>query len=60
MGFLDGGYGQTIASYLGDSDLNIQNYGLEKAFHDRFEATELLADSGLTTDHIVRKILAKI
>lgn len=59
-GILDGGYGQTIASYLGDSDLHIQNYGLEKAFHDRFEATELLADSGLTTDQIVRKILAKI
>ncbi|MEE5988741.1 1-deoxy-D-xylulose-5-phosphate synthase [Ligilactobacillus equi] len=56
-GILEGGYGQTIASYLGNSDLKVKNYGIDKAFHDRYDATELLAANGITVENIVAQIL---
>lgn len=58
-GIIDGGYGQTIASYLGNTSLKIQNYGLEKAFHDRYKAKELMAENGLTVENIVSNIIEK-
>jgi 1-deoxy-D-xylulose-5-phosphate synthase len=59
-GILDGGYGQTVASYLGDSPLKVQNYGLDKAFHDRYKAAELLEENGLTVTNITNKIIAAL
>ncbi|WP_205401639.1 1-deoxy-D-xylulose-5-phosphate synthase [Streptococcus lutetiensis] len=59
-GVLEGGYGQMIASYLGNTDLKVQNYGVEKAFHDRYNAKELLAENGVTVDNIVKNILASL
>ncbi|WP_288940179.1 transketolase C-terminal domain-containing protein, partial [uncultured Streptococcus sp.] len=56
-GVLEGGYGQMVASYLGDADLKVQNYGVEKAFHDRYNAQELLAENGITVDNIVKNII---
>lgn len=57
-GITDGGYGQTIASFLGNTDVKVQNYGLDKAFHDRYVASELLAENGITVENIVKNILA--
>ena len=59
-GVLEGGYGQMIASYLGNSNLKVQNYGVEKAYHDRYKAAELLEESGITVKNIVKNILEKI
>ncbi|MHC5373206.1 1-deoxy-D-xylulose-5-phosphate synthase [Enterococcus sp. LJL120] len=59
-GLLDGGYGQTVAGFFGNSDLKVQTYGLEKAFHDRYNPAELLAENGLTVDNIVQNILAAV
>lgn len=56
-GIVDGGYGQTIASYLGNTDLMVQNYGLEKAFHDRYNAAELLRENGVTIENITEQIV---
>lgn len=55
-GLLEGGYDQTIASYLGDSNLKVKNYGIDKAFHDRYDHQELMAQNGLTVDNIVTNI----
>lgn len=56
-GILSGGFGQTVASYLGDSNLKVQNYGLEKTFYDRYNSADLLAANGLTVDNLVTKIV---
>ena len=59
-GITDGGYGQTVASFLGNTDVKVQNYGLDKAFHDRYVASELLAENGITAENIVKNILAVV
>lgn len=56
-GILDGGYGQTVASYLGNSNLKVHNYGIEKAFHDRYNVDELLAENGITVENIVNRVV---
>ncbi|MDA9462210.1 1-deoxy-D-xylulose 5-phosphate synthase [Enterococcus mundtii 3F] len=55
-GILEGGYGQMVAGYLGDAAIRVQTYGLDKAFHDRYETAELLAENGLTVENIVKNI----
>lgn len=59
-GITDGGYGQTVASFLGNADVKVQNYGLDKAFHDRYVASDLLAENGITVENIVKNILAVV
>ena len=59
-GITDGGYGQTVASFLGNTDVKVQNYGLDKAFHDRYVVSELLAENGITVENIVKNILAVV
>ena len=59
-GITDGGYGQTVANFLGNTDVKVQNYGLDKAFHDRYVASELLAENGITVENIVKNILAVV
>ncbi len=59
-GVLEGGYGQMVASYLGDSNLKVQNYGVSKEFHDRYNADELLAENGITVENIVRRIVEEL
>ena len=59
-GVLEGGYGQMVASYLGNTKLKVQNYGVEKAFHDRYNAPELLVENGITVDNIVNNILKNL
>ncbi|EPH94404.1 putative 1-deoxy-D-xylulose-5-phosphate synthase [Enterococcus faecalis 13-SD-W-01] len=56
-GIVNGGYGQTVASYLGNTELKVQNYGIDKAFHDRYKAAELLKENGVTVENIVNNIL---
>ncbi|MBO0460823.1 MULTISPECIES: 1-deoxy-D-xylulose-5-phosphate synthase [unclassified Enterococcus] len=55
-GILEGGYGQMVAGYLGNEAIHVQTYGLDKAFHDRYEVAALLAENGLTVENIVKNI----
>jgi 1-deoxy-D-xylulose-5-phosphate synthase len=47
-GIIEGGYGQKIASYYGDSDMKVRNFGFKKEFVDRYDANELLEQSDLS------------
>lgn len=51
-----GGYGQNIASFYGNSNLKVQNYGISKAFHTDFEANELLEENGISVENLVNII----
>lgn len=46
-GIIDGGYGQKVASYLGDAPVKVFNLGLPKAFPNRYKASELQRECGL-------------
>ena len=52
-GILDGGLGQKIASYCGDSKILVKNYGLKKQFYDRYDPEQLLQDLGMTTSQML-------
>ena len=61
-GVLDGGFGEKIARYYGDSEMKVKNYGLKKEFADRFVLEELLKENHLTDTQItneIREILDK-
>ena len=55
-GILDGGFGEKIARFYGDSDIKVLNFGLKKEFLDRYDASEVLKDNHLTTKQIVEDI----
>lgn len=57
-GQLEGGWGQTLASYFGNSDKHVLNYGIKKDFYDRFEADKLLHENRLEPGLIVADIRA--
>ena len=55
-GILQGGFGEKVASFYGDSDVKVKNYGIEKAFYDKFDANELLKENGVTKEQIVEDV----
>lgn len=55
-GELMGGYGQNIASFYGESDIKVKNYGISKEFHTDFKPEELLAQNGMSVQNIVNEI----
>lgn len=55
-GISDGGFGQKIASFYGDSDIKVKNYGLEKKFYDRYSPAALLEELGITEKGIIEEI----
>ena len=57
-GVLDGGFGEKIARYYGDSDIRVLNFGLKKEFVDRFHVDELMKANHLTDEQIVADVLA--
>ena len=57
-GQLEGGWGQTLASYFGNSDKHVLNYGIKKDIYDRFEADKLLHENRLEPGLIVADIRA--
>ena len=59
-GQLEGGWGQTLASYFGNSDKHVLNYGIKKGFYDRFEADTLLHENRLEAGLIVADIRAAL
>ena len=59
-GQLEGGWGQTLASYFGNSDKHVLNYGIKKGFYDRFKADTLLHENRLEAGLIVADIRAAL
>lgn len=58
-GILDGGYGQSIASYYGDSDVKVTTLGITKEFHSNFDTEELLTECGICEEYFLSKICDK-
>ena len=59
-GIVEGGYGQNVASYLGNTELKVQNYGISKEFYDRYNVEELMKENGLTVENIVKNIIESL
>lgn len=55
-GILDGGFGQKVAAYLGNSPAKVVTLGLKKEFLDRYDADEVLKANGLTPEQIAELI----
>lgn len=55
-GILDGGYGQKVASYLGESPVKVINLGLPKEFLNRYDYLILQKECGLTPDQIAATV----
>ena len=55
-GMIDGGFGEKIARFYGDSNIKVKNYGVAKAFYDRYDVNELLAQNGITIEKICKDI----
>lgn len=53
-GTIDGGYGQKVASYLGEAPVKVVNLGLPKEFLNRYNYSNLQQRCGLTPDQIAR------
>lgn len=59
-GILDGGFGEKIARFYGDSDVKTVNLGLKKQFLDCYDPAEVLRDCGLTTEQIAQRAVQLI
>ena len=55
-GVLDGGFGQKIAGFYGDKNVNVLNYGLKKEFLDRYDVNEVLERNHLKPELIIEDI----
>lgn len=59
-GIREGGYGQMIASYLGDREIAVKNYGLEKKFYDNYRAADVLSELGITAEAITKDVIEQL
>ncbi len=57
-GIIDGGYGQKVASYLGEASAKVVNLGLPKKFLNRYSYSELRNACGLSPEQIAEKALS--
>lgn len=53
-GQIDGGWGEKIARYYGDSTMKVRCYGARKEFVDRYDYFEFLRSNELTAEQIAR------
>ncbi len=56
-GILDGGFGEKIARFYGNSDMKVLNFGLRKEFLDRYHPEAVLKENHLTAEQIVADVL---
>lgn len=57
-GILDGGFGEKIARFYGNSDMKVLNYGLKKEFLDRYDAEDVVKRNRLTAGQIAEDAIA--
>lgn len=55
-GVLDGGFGEKIARFYGNSDVKVLNYGLKKEFLDRYNPEEIVKANRLTPKQIAEDV----
>ena len=55
-GMLDGGFGEKITRFYGNSDMRVLNYGGKKEFTDRMPLSELYQRNRLTKEQIIEDI----
>ena len=55
-GMLEGGFGEKIARFYGESSVKVKNYGIAKSFYDRYDVNELLKENGITKEQIIKDI----
>ena len=55
-GVLDGGFGEKIARFYGNSDVKVLNYGLKKEFLDRYNPQEIVKANRLTPEQIAEDV----
>lgn len=53
---LAGGFGAEVASFYGDSNIKVRNYGIAKAFYDDYDLGELLRANRLMPTQIVEDV----
>ena len=56
-GILDGGFGEKIARFYGNSDMRVLNFGLKKEFLDRYDVQTVLKDNKLTAEQVIDELL---
>lgn len=59
-GVLDGGFGEKVARFYGDSAMKVLNFGAKKEFKDRFIVAELLKENHLTAEQITEDVLSAL
>ena len=55
-GVLNGGFGEKIARFYGNSDVKVLNYGLKKEFLDRYNPEEIVKANRLTPEQIAEDV----
>lgn len=53
---LDGGFGEKVASYLGNKDVKVLNYGQKRVYTDQIPLNDILKDNRMTVDQIVEDV----
>lgn len=59
-GIIDGGFGQKVASYFGNTDVKVINLGLPKEFLNRYNAVELQRECNLNPDGVAKIALSAL
>lgn len=59
-GCIDGGFGERVSRFYGNSDVKTLCFGVKKALYDRYDVEQLLRDNNLTDEQIVKEIVAQL
>ena len=55
-GAIEGGFGEKIARFYGDSDMKTYCFGIKKGLYDRYDYQKMATDNELTSEQIVARI----
>ena len=55
-GALEGGFGEKIARFYGDSDIKTFCFGIKKGLYDRYDYQKIATDNELTPEQIVARV----
>ena len=55
-GALEGGFGEKIARFYGDSDMKTLCFGIKKGLYDRYDYQQMAHDNELTPEQIVDRV----
>lgn len=57
-GCLAGGFGEKVASFYGGTEMRVKNFGIPKAFYDRYDYAKLAEENHLAPQLAAKDILA--